>query len=201
MNYPISTPTITQYFGANPQDYTRYGYPGHNGLDLWTADKPAYIYSVEQGIVEKVGYEQGGYGKYIVIKHLQFRSYYAHLSAVYVAPGAVCAAFQTIGIMGSTGNSTGPHLHLGIRVEPHTGVYKGFIDPLPVLTFSTIPPVCEGRDADVIASPDPVIASLSPSFGDETKQSTAKQPKKPYTIGSVIIGRHGRIMFRMKKYF
>ena len=92
MNYPITTPTITQYFEANPQDYTQWGYPGHNGLDLWTADRPAFIFAVEQGIVEKVGYEQGGYGKYIVIRHEKFRSYYAHLSEVYAAPGAVCAA-------------------------------------------------------------------------------------------------------------
>ena len=43
MIFPLQDPLVTQPFGANPSDYTRFGYPAHNGLDLWTAEIPPMV--------------------------------------------------------------------------------------------------------------------------------------------------------------
>ena len=120
MIWPLKNPVITQEFGANPGSYDQFGYPGHNGLDLWTAESPPYVFSISDGQVEKVGWEAAGYGKYVVVLHDLYHAYYAHLDSVVVRPGQVLAAGSTIGLMGSTGFSTAPHLHLGIRLS----IYK-----------------------------------------------------------------------------
>ena len=195
MNWPLNNPTITQPFAANPGDYDQFGYPAHNGLDLWTGDAPPWVYAFETGIVEKVGWEAGGYGKYVVLRHLisglLVFSYYAHLQTVYAHTGQPLGAGFVLGEMGSTGNSSGPHLHFGIRNEYYIGPYKGFIDPLPILRGSGIP---WAKETDIDSSP------LSPPAG--------RPPSKPWVLpGSfgrlvpAIIGRHGRTMYRMKKQF
>jgi len=127
--WPVTSVTITQLFGENPEDYQRFGYPGHNGLDM-VGNPP--ILSALKGAVEKVGWEEAGYGKYIVVRSGEVSCYYAHLSSVNVAPGDLVQPGQPIAIMGSTGNSTGVHLHFGLRVGK-AGAYKGFADPLPYL--------------------------------------------------------------------
>ncbi len=49
MNYPLCNPVLTQPFGANPGDYARFGYPGHNGADFWTDDEPPVVLAIETG--------------------------------------------------------------------------------------------------------------------------------------------------------
>lgn len=127
--WPVLAATVTQLFGENPDDYLRFGYPGHNGLDLVGN---LAILNALKGLIEKVGWEEAGYGKYIVVRSGEVACYYAHLSSVNVTPGDLVQPGQPIAIMGFTGNSTGVHLHFGLRVGK-TGAYKGFIDPLPYL--------------------------------------------------------------------
>jgi murein DD-endopeptidase MepM/ murein hydrolase activator NlpD len=58
----------------------------------------------------------GGYGQYVVIKHANgTQTLYAHLSSNAVGVGDVVAAGETIGALGNTGKSTGPHLHFEVR--------------------------------------------------------------------------------------
>ncbi len=58
----------------------------------------------------------GGYGNHVIIDHGNgFTTLYAHLTSIFVTPGMTISKGQEIGTMGSTGNSTGPHLHLEIR--------------------------------------------------------------------------------------
>jgi murein DD-endopeptidase MepM/ murein hydrolase activator NlpD len=72
--------------------------------------------------------ERGGYGLYIVVVHdPQLSTLYAHLDWPLVHPGDVVSAGQLIALMGSTGNSTGPHLHFEVRLA---GIP---VDPLPLL--------------------------------------------------------------------
>jgi murein DD-endopeptidase MepM/ murein hydrolase activator NlpD len=72
--------------------------------------------------------ERGGYGLYIlIIRDPQLSTLYGHLYWPLVQPGDVVAAGQPIALMGSTGNSTGPHLHFEVRIA---GVP---VDPLPLL--------------------------------------------------------------------
>lgn len=86
----------------------------HDGVDIAASyGNGAYAYS--SGTVTFAGWN-GGYGKVVYIDHgngLQTR--YAHLSKIYVRKGQQVSAGQKIGAVGSTGNSTGPHLHFEVR--------------------------------------------------------------------------------------
>lgn len=106
---PISG-TITSRFG-----YRRSGL--HTGLDI-AAPTGTPIKAASGGTVTYSGTSSTGYGKYIVISHGNgIQTYYAHCSALYVKAGEKIAQGQVIAAVGSTGNSTGPHLHLEIRVN------------------------------------------------------------------------------------
>jgi murein DD-endopeptidase MepM/ murein hydrolase activator NlpD len=134
LNYPCKAP-ISQYFGENPVAYAKWDYPGHNGLDL-AAPFQTLISPVYPGKVEKIAYESGGYGIYIVIAHCDglFRTYYCHLDRVLVPVSALVTGSDAIAQSGSSGFSTGPHLHLGLRIATNLSPqYKGYIDPLPYL--------------------------------------------------------------------
>jgi len=73
-------------------------------------------------------YDAGGYGKYVVIRHADgTETYYAHMSAVLVNVGDRVQEGDVIGKIGSTGFSTGPHLHFGVMVNGQ------LVDPLPYL--------------------------------------------------------------------
>lgn len=86
--------------------------PGHNGMDF-AAPEGTSINAVKNGIVTSVISNDSGYGNYVVITHNDgTRSLYAHQSEVNVSVGQTVVAGQKIGEVGSTGKSTGPHLHL-----------------------------------------------------------------------------------------
>ena len=99
---------------------SRFGYRSsglHTGLDI-AAPTGTQIKAVADGVVTYSGTSSTGYGKYIVISHGNgVQTYYCHCSALYLEAGAEVAQGQVIAAVGSTGNSTGPHLHLEIRVN------------------------------------------------------------------------------------
>ena len=79
-------------------------------------------------MVSFAGFNTGGYGNLIVISHrLGFESWYGHMSRIAVSAGQSVVGGQTIGYVGSTGHSTGPHLHFEVR---HFGTP---VDPTPYL--------------------------------------------------------------------
>ena len=88
----------------------------HTGLDISTSNGTG-IRPVAAGTVVYSGYK-GSYGNLLIIDHGNgVQSYYAHCSALYVSAGQQVGAGSTIAAVGSTGNSTGPHLHLEIRIN------------------------------------------------------------------------------------
>jgi murein DD-endopeptidase MepM/ murein hydrolase activator NlpD len=88
------------------------------------------VRSIADGEVVSAGWA-GAYGYEVVIRHRDGRySQYAHLSAVTVSAGRPVNAGQRIGRSGSTGNSTGPHLHFEVRTGPG---YGSDVDPLRYL--------------------------------------------------------------------
>lgn len=103
-------PTISKYI-------TQYFKWRHVGLDI--GDKTGNpIYACESGIVEFAGWGSGGWGNTIIINHgngLKIR--YAHASKIFVKVGQQINKGQSIALIGSTGRSTGPHLHLGVYVN------------------------------------------------------------------------------------
>lgn len=86
----------------------------HHGLDIASRlDTP--IFSANSGIVKEVGYDSNGFGIYIKIKSNNKIYIYAHLNSVNIVPGVIVRKGDLIGKMGSTGLSTGPHLHFQIE--------------------------------------------------------------------------------------
>lgn len=87
----------------------------HPGIDL-AAYTGAPIYAADSGMVSFAGWSPIGYGYLITLTHANgYTTYYAHLSALYVSAGQQVEAGQLIAAMGSTGRSSGPHLHFEIR--------------------------------------------------------------------------------------
>jgi peptidoglycan hydrolase-like protein with peptidoglycan-binding domain len=95
-----------------------FGYPGgrrHDGIDF-PQDYGTSVGAAGVGRVEFAGWNSGGYGNLIVIQHrLGFQTWYAHLAGFSVSRGASVAGGVRIGTVGSTGRSTGPHLHWEVR--------------------------------------------------------------------------------------
>lgn len=89
----------------------------HTGVDL-SADRGTPIYATGDGIVIRADASSGGYGNCIRINHgYNYITVYAHTSKMLVRPGEVVKRGQLIGLVGSTGRSTGPHLHYEVRIN------------------------------------------------------------------------------------
>lgn len=108
---PVSG-TITARFGAG----SNIRKSSHTGLDIATSTGTPVL-AAASGVVTFSG-NKGSYGKMIVISHGNgVQTYYGHCSKLYVPAGTRVTQGQTIAAVGSTGNSTGPHLHLEVRVN------------------------------------------------------------------------------------
>jgi murein DD-endopeptidase MepM/ murein hydrolase activator NlpD len=93
----------------------------HNGLDIASL-KNSPIYAADSGFVTFAGWTDVGYGNLVVIDHRNgYETRYAHLQAFFVTAGQSVGQGTQIGAMGSTGNSSGVHVHFEIR---HKGVRK-----------------------------------------------------------------------------
>ena len=88
----------------------------HSGIDLVGITNKK-VYSICNGVIERAGYDKGGFGNYVRIKEdgTENRIYLAHLEKIYVKVGQRVSYTTVVGLMGSTGNSTGPHTHVEIR--------------------------------------------------------------------------------------
>ena len=96
----------------------------HNGVDMACAQGTP-IYATRAGKVTRTAYQAGGAGNYVSINHLDgFSSVYMHMTHYVVSAGQSVSQGQLIGYVGSTGISTGPHLHFGIS---YAGTY---VNPL-----------------------------------------------------------------------
>ncbi|MDR3577600.1 MAG: peptidoglycan DD-metalloendopeptidase family protein [Anaerolineaceae bacterium] len=99
----------------------------HLGIDI-AAGLGAWVYAADSGVVIYAGPAAGGYGNVIMIDHGNgYQTLYAHNSVILTHCGASVTKGQVISQAGSTGNSTGPHLHFEVRYN------GGFIDPWYVL--------------------------------------------------------------------
>lgn len=94
------------------------GYSGHTGSDIsWSGCYGAPIYASMEGVVTGSGW-RGAYGYCVVIDHGNgYQTLYAHCSSLNVSVGDYVEQGQTIAHIGSTGNSTGPHVHFEIRIN------------------------------------------------------------------------------------
>ncbi len=111
--------TITSEFGAR----TLRGKPdNHTGIDI-AVPMGTPVLACEDGVVLSSGWRNGGYGNCITISHGSITTLYAHNSVLQVSAGQTVKRGQQIALAGSTGNSTGPHIHLGV-INNSTGKYE-----------------------------------------------------------------------------
>ena len=129
----------------------------HSGID-YAASTGTPVYAVREGTIQPTSMDSDGYGNYVQIQHTDgAQSLYAHLSEKVRSSGHVRAG-DLIGKVGSTGNSTGPHLHFEVRkngthIDP-TGYLTGSITPSAAADGTTPP---GGVDAAV----NPYVAQVS----------------------------------------
>jgi len=123
-SWPVSG-TITSPYGWRSNPFG--GSPEfHQGLDIAAPTGTTVVAAATGTIILAKWY--GGYGNYILIDHGGgYSTGYGHLSAIYVSDGQSVQRGQAIGAVGSTGQSTGPHLHFEIRIDGKT------VDPAPRL--------------------------------------------------------------------
>lgn len=136
LDYPVDRLSpISQYFGDNPSSYAKFGLLGHNGIDFAVAQGTP-VTSCADGKIIECAMDINGYGLYIKISHEWGESIYGHLSEQSVTVNQYVARGDLIGKSGNTGNSTGPHLHFGIRISPYSRSdgWNGHTDPYPYLT-------------------------------------------------------------------
>ncbi len=99
----------------------------HRAVDI-AAPMGAFVMAADRGVVVRAGWNDQGYGLFAVIDHnIDYVTLYSHLQEIYVQEGDIVAQGQVIGAVGSTGNSTGPHLHFEVRD------FGARINPLEVL--------------------------------------------------------------------
>jgi murein DD-endopeptidase MepM/ murein hydrolase activator NlpD len=134
--HPLTGARITQHWGQSLEDYSGFGLWGHNGCDF-AAAAGTPVKCMAFGIVAYSGFDEG-YGHYVRVAHdaLGCYTFYGHLQEPGVMAGTVLQAGDTLGKVGSSGNSTGPHLHFEIRLCNVDGTYKvgtpqrnGRVDP------------------------------------------------------------------------
>jgi murein DD-endopeptidase MepM/ murein hydrolase activator NlpD len=121
---PVSARYMTSSFGGRYHPLLG-GYRQHSGVDL-AAASGSPIYATSDGVVSQAGW-RGGYGLAVELNHGGSETRYAHMSQIAVLPGQKVRRGEVIGYVGSTGRSTGPHLHYEVR---QNGVA---VDPAPTL--------------------------------------------------------------------
>lgn len=120
--------TVSSVYGYRADPFTG-EIAAHNGLDI-AADYGSNIYAALDGTVELARNGNGDYGNYIIINHGAFKTLYGHCQSLNVKKGDNVVAGQVIAACGSTGRSTGPHLHFEIRIGEKR------IDPTPFLNYN-----------------------------------------------------------------
>lgn len=147
---PVAKLSLTSNFGVRSDPFNG-GARMHKGIDI-PGPVGTPIYATADGIVSRAGWASG-YGNLVQISHgggMETR--YGHMSKLIVAPNAYVRRGQQIGMMGSTGRSTGSHLHYEVRVD------GAAINPIPFVA---------GPDYLIAMNTKPPIAMGGPNKADE----------------------------------
>lgn len=128
VSMPLKNSVVTSPFGDRTDPVTGEIKSTHHGIDL-AADKGSPILAYKAGTVIETGSSEI-YGNYVLIRHSDsLETFYGHMSEISVKEGERVLAGSTVGIIGSTGKSTGTHLHFeihlnGQRVDPKEYLYE-----------------------------------------------------------------------------
>lgn len=144
---PLDVLKLNSAYGYRKDPVTRCS-RFHDGIDLQC--NHARVYAMLPGVVEKVHFGCSGYGNYVILVHGSLQCLYGHLEHITVREREPVVAGTVVGISGSSGKSTGPHLHIrlqkngkSINPEPFVAYLNGYItelqDKLAYLRFGTKP--------------------------------------------------------------
>jgi murein DD-endopeptidase MepM/ murein hydrolase activator NlpD len=123
---PVKTAAFTSGYGVRSDPF-RGGAAMHAGIDL-AGPSGTPIYATADGNVRRSGWNSGGYGNLIELDHGRgIETRYGHLSRMLVRPGQQVKRGQLIAYMGSTGRSTGSHLHYEVRIDGRP------VNPIPFM--------------------------------------------------------------------
>lgn len=109
VSFPLQSIKVSSKFGYRTDPFTKKR-RFHSGIDL-KASKGTEAYAMLAGVIEKVGRDESR-GNYIMIRHDEYVVTYCHLSRILVSQGQIVEPGGPVGLVGSTGRSTGPHLHI-----------------------------------------------------------------------------------------
>jgi murein DD-endopeptidase MepM/ murein hydrolase activator NlpD len=143
---PVNTATYTSGFGVRSDPF-RGSAAMHAGIDL-AAPQGTPVYATADGIVSRAEWS-GGYGNLVEVNHgrgLQTR--FGHLSRILVHDGDRVKRGQLIALMGSTGRSTGSHLHYEVRIDGHA------VNPVPFLQSTDYVMAMQARTQLALGGPD-----------------------------------------------
>jgi murein DD-endopeptidase MepM/ murein hydrolase activator NlpD len=139
---PVHSLSFTSNFGIRSDPF-RGTAAMHAGVDI-PGPVGTPIYATADGIIAHAG-RQGGYGNMVEISHGKgIATRYGHLSKILVADNARVTRGQLIALMGSTGRSTGPHLHYEVRIDGHA------VNPIPFLTTADYLLAAQDRSVNAI---------------------------------------------------
>ncbi len=122
--WPTDGGYVSSSYGGRANPFSGYGRDWHPGIDI-AVDYGTPVYASAAGYVQQSGW-YGGYGNYIRLTHdFGYATAYGHMSRLAVSAGSFVKKGQVIGYVGSTGYSTGPHLHFeviknGEQVDPYS---------------------------------------------------------------------------------
>jgi murein DD-endopeptidase MepM/ murein hydrolase activator NlpD len=123
---PVKTAAFTSGYGVRSDPFRGVA-AMHAGIDL-SGPHGTPIYATADGVVTNAGWNSGGYGNLIKVDHGRgIETRYGHLAAISVRPGQRITRGQVIGRMGSTGRSTGNHLHYEVRIDGRA------VNPIPFM--------------------------------------------------------------------
>lgn len=125
VSYPLQRIRINSSYGYRKDPFTGKR-KFHNGIDLYARGDE--VLAMMEGVVVKVGQDKMS-GKYVTLRHGNYIVSYCHLSKVLTGKGAMVRPRDVVGISGSTGRSTGEHLHITCKLDGKS------IDPLLVLDY------------------------------------------------------------------
>lgn len=125
VSYPLQRIRITSPYGYRKDPFTGKR-KFHNGIDLHARGDE--VLAMMEGEVVKVGQDKTS-GKYVTLRHGDYIVSYCHLSKVLVGKGTTVRPRDVVGVSGSTGRSTGEHLHITCKLDGKS------IDPLLVLDY------------------------------------------------------------------
>lgn len=186
---PVKSPYVVTFSYAQHIDYAKRNptiqYNG--GVDFvgqHYENNEILIYACDDGIVYKISDQATGYGKAVFVKHVWGYSIYGHLKYINVKTGDPISRDSILGVMGSTGFSTGAHVHFETR-----GLDNKPFNPEPYLVYRELNPqvaqnVVIPEKADVVVSPSE--KEISTPYAEVIASSGANVRETPTRLGNIV---------------